>query len=85
MNYDTVTELELQTTCVDCGGLSRWERLMEGAIRANKRAINSLVKQLLPDLYQDLALQYPNPYNYFRTKTHLILVHSGIEYFLKFK
>ena len=70
---------------MDCGNLRLWEQLMEGAVRANKRAINSLVKKLLPDLYEDLALQLRNPYNYLRTKKHLILVHSAIEHFLLYE
>jgi hypothetical protein len=82
--YEAVTELELDTTCVECRG-GKWNQLMKGAVRANKRAINSLVKKLLPDLYEKLALQFYNPYNYLRTQKHLILVHSGIEFFLKFR
>ena len=82
--YKRITTLQLDTTCTNCS-LHRWNLLMKGAVRANKRTINSLVKKLLPDLYEELALQFFNPYNYLRTKTHLILVHSSIEYFLKFE
>lgn len=85
MNYNAITSLELETTCTNCGGISRWEQLMKGAVRANKRVINSLVKKFLPDLHEELALQFYNPYNYHRTKTYLILVHSAVEYFLKFE
>jgi len=84
-DYKRITSLVLQCTCMDCGNLRLWEQLMEGAVRANKRAINSLVKKLLPDLYEDLALQLRNPYNYLRTKKHLILVHSAIEHFLLYE
>lgn len=77
----TVSSLWLDATCV---GLTprRWDKLMEGAARANKRIINQLVKEHLPDLYADLALYLLNPYNYYKTKKHLILVHSSIEFFL---
>lgn len=57
---------------------------MEGAVRADKQHINRLVRRHLPELYHALALNYYNPYNYYRTKTHLILVHSSIEYFIKY-
>jgi hypothetical protein len=79
-----VSHLYLEATCV---GINQWEwdRLMDGATRANKKAVNKLVKNHLPDLYGDLSLNLRNPYNYFKTKTHLILVHSGIEYFIRFE
>ena len=83
MNYEKITSLKLENTCVGCDQ-TQWDKLMEGHIRANKKEINRLVKKFLPDLYDSLALQYRNPYNYFRTKTHLILVHSMIEYFIRF-
>ena len=85
MNYKSITSLELECTCVNCGGQDQWDKLMEGAVKANKKAINRLVKDFLPDLYHTLDLDYPNPYDYYRTETHLILVHSMIEYFLKFE
>jgi len=84
MNYEKITSLEYVCNCSTCGSLSVWNKLMKGAVRANKKKINSLVKRLLPDLYESLALNYHNPYKYFRTKTHLVLVHSSIEYFLRF-
>ena len=56
---------------------------MKGAVRANKAIINNLVKEHYEDIYIALGLHYYNPYNYYRTATHLILVHSSIEYFFK--
>lgn len=79
-----VQRLELECTCVDIG-INKWDRLMEGATKANKKTINNLVKIHLPDLYAGLSLNFYNPYNYFKTNTHLILVHSHIEYFLKYE
>lgn len=78
-----VRELTLQCSCV---GISRyeWDALMQGAKRADKRQINRLVKEHLPELYNDLALNFYNPYNYYKTQTHLILVHSHIEYFIRY-
>ena len=57
---------------------------MDGATRADHRQINSLVRRHLPHLYEDLRLDLRNPYHYFKTRRHLILVHSAIEYFLAY-
>jgi len=57
---------------------------MDGKTRADKRIINRLVKKYLPNLYRQLALHLYNPYHYYKTKNHLILVHSDIEYFLRY-
>lgn len=85
MDYNNIQNLSLDCTCVNCGGPAHWERLMEGAVKANKKMINRLVKKFLPDLYENLALDLYNPYNYYRTDKHLILVHSAIEYFLSYQ
>lgn len=66
---------------------------MKGATRADTYLINRLVKEHLPELFMALSLDckplkdlsWFNPYQYYKTKKHLILVHSGIEYFLCFK
>ena len=79
-----VKELFLEATCVGCG-IFEWEELMKDHTRANKNQIDNLVKKHLPELYKALFLNLYNPYFYHKTKTHLILVHSGIEYFLKFE
>ena len=78
-----VDSLTLECTCEDIR-IYKWESLMENHTRANHRIIDKLVKKHLPDLYYDIGLNFPNPYYYHKTKTHLILVHSSIEYFLKF-
>ena len=58
---------------------------MHGATRADKKTINRLVGEHLPDLYHALRLDLRNPYAYHKTRDHLILVHSGIEYFLAYR
>lgn len=83
MNYDTINNLTLVCDCTEIKK-SEWDQLMQGARRANKRKINALVKKHLPDLYYKLALNYRNPYNYFKTDKHLVLVHSSIEYFIAY-
>lgn len=82
--YNRIKYVELESTCVGIG-LTKWEQNMEGAKRANKKEINRIVKRLLPDLYDQLALDFYNPNQYFKTERHLILVHSMIEYFIRYK
>lgn len=76
-----VDDLWLEATCSGIN-LAQWNRWMDGATRADHRRIDGLVKQHLPGLYRDLALNLRNPYHYYKTRRHLILVHSAMEYFL---
>ncbi len=78
-----VSSLVCEATCAGIS-LTQWEKLMKGHKRANKNRIDKLVKEHLPELYHSLALNLYNPYFYHKTAKHLILVHSGIEYFLRY-
>ena len=78
-----VDGLWLEATCSGIS-LAQWERWMAGATRADHRLIDRLVRKHLPELYEDLRLDLRNPYHYFKTRRHLILVHSGIEHFLRY-
>ena len=78
-----VDRLWMEACCCDIN-LAQWERWMNGATRANKRKIDGLVKRHQPELYAALSLNLMNPYAYYKTRQHLILVHSGIEYFLSY-
>jgi hypothetical protein len=57
---------------------------MKGNKPLNYEWLRRKVKKHLPELYDSLGLDYYNPYeNQTRvTKTHYILVHSSIEYFI---
>ena len=79
-----VDGLCLEATCTGID-LAQWHRWMDGATRADHRQIDSLVRRHLPDLYEDLRLDLRNPYHYYKTRRHLILVHSAIEYFLAYR
>jgi hypothetical protein len=72
----------LECTCCDINQ-SKWDRLMKGATRTDKVKLNRLIKHEMPELYEALFLNLYNPYNYYKTKTHWVLVHSAIEYFIK--
>jgi len=86
-----VNQIYLECTRADITA-RKWDQLMEGATHANKRAINAIVRAELAELAEALCLfdkplkdlSWYNPYNYFKTNRHLVLVHSSIEYFLRF-
>ena len=78
-----VDGLWLEATCSGIS-LAQWERWMDGATRADQRLIDRLVRKHLPELHEALSLNLRNPYHYFKTRRHLILVHSGIEHFLRY-
>lgn len=83
MQYNRVQLNMLENTCV---GITKceWDKFMKDAKRADKRKIDRLVKRDLPDLYHDLALNFYNPYNYFKTDRHIIVVSSAIEHFITY-
>lgn len=62
----------------------RWEKLMKGAKNLNYRWLVTRLRKKLPSLYDSLCLYYFNPWENDAkvTKTHYILVHSAIEYFI---
>lgn len=70
----------LEYTCVGITQ-TKWDYLMKDAVRANKQVIHALLKK--HGVIDDTLLIGYNPYNYYRTKTHIIFVHSSIEYFIK--
>ena len=74
----------LEYTC-ETISLSKWERLMQGARKASYKKLVRLIKKEIPELYSSLSLDLYNPWknDCKQTKTHYILVHSAIEYFIR--
>ena len=74
----------LEYTC-ETISLSKWERLMQGARKASYKKLVRLIKKEIPELYSSLSLDLHNPWenDCKQTKTHYILVHSAIEYFIR--
>lgn len=58
---------------------------MKGARRASYKKLVARIKDEIPELYDGLSLGFPNPYagQCRQTKTHYVLVHSLIEYFIR--
>lgn len=74
----------VEATCVS-STIREWEEMMKNKKVANKRVIDRLVKEQLPELYENLQLKYRNPYQYYITPKHVVLVHSAIEYFITYQ
>lgn len=72
----------------NCAGISysRWTKYMEGTTKANGKTIRNLIKNHLPELYDELGLNFYNPYesNSVKKPGLLVYVHSSIEYFIEF-
>lgn len=83
MNYKNIKSIEYHCNCTNISS-DYWHELMAGAKKANKKEINNLIKKFLPRFYYELTLNLTNPFNYYKTKKHLILVHSSIEYFFEY-
>ena len=75
--------MKLQCTCQDITK-QEWDRLMKGRRPISYQCLKRRIKRTLPHLYNELMLDYYNPFegDTYRTKTHYILTHSAIEYFI---
>ena len=73
-----------ETYCTEITN-ARWKQLMRYARPCSYRLLVKKIKKEIPNLYNSLALDFPNPYaaQCRSTPTHYILVHSAIEYFIK--
>lgn len=76
----------LEATCVSISQYE-WDRLMKGHTVANRKEVVKIALQAgAIDEWQakeELKKPYYNPYNHFKTRTHIIYVNSGIEHFIK--
>ena len=75
--------MRLQCTCRDITK-QEWDKLMKGRRPMSYKWLKRRIKRSLPHLYDELMLDYYNPFegDTYRTKTHYILTHSAIEYFI---
>lgn len=81
--YLTFVLMYYETNCT-CVSLDEWNELMKGAKKCSYKRLVNRIKNELPDLYNDLCLSFYNPFECQckQTRTHYILVHSAIEYFI---
>jgi len=75
--------MQLDCTCQEIS-INQWNKLMQGAKPCSYKRLISRIKANLPNLYNELCLDFYNPwYSSCKvTKTHYILVWSGIEFFI---
>ena len=75
--------MKLECTCQDITK-QEWDKLMKGRKPMSYQWLKKRIKRSLPHLYDELMLDYYNPFegDTYRTKTHYILTHSAIEYFI---
>ena len=78
--------MTLEYTCAEIT-TDKWNELMKGAKPINYKWLVNKIKRELRYLYDELSLEYYNPYEKQCkvTKTHYILVSSAIEYFIRKK
>lgn len=71
-----------ETNCTAVS-IDEWNALMKGARKASYKRLVARIKREFPDIYEALCLNFYNPWEdrCCQTKTHYILVWSGIEYF----
>lgn len=76
--------MEYETNCTQIN-ITEWNALMKGARKCSYKKLVARIKKEIPSLYESLCLNFYNPWegDCQQTKTHYILVHSGIEYFIR--
>lgn len=75
-----------EATCVGVT-VREWDRLMDGHTRADRRKVVKIALQagVIDEMQAKEELKRPwfNPYNHYKTKTHIIYVNSSIEHFIR--
>lgn len=75
-----------ETSCVSSSA-REVEKLMKGATRANKKQVVKIALEAgvidEQQATEEIKHPYYNPYKHYKTKTHIIYVHSAIEHFIR--
>ena len=76
--------MKYETNCTQIN-ITKWNALMKGAGKCSYKKLVARIKKEIPSLYESLCLDIYNPWegDCQQTKTHYILVHSAIEYFIR--
>ena len=81
-----INGVSFECTCV---GISKyeWDRLMKNHKRADRKKVVkiALMAGVIDEeqAKEEIKRPYYNPYNHFKTDSHIIYVHSAIEHFIK--
>lgn len=72
-----------ETNCTQVT-IKEWENLMKNKKRTSYKTLCRKIKKELPDIYNKLELEFPNPWedDTYETPTHYILTQSAIEHFI---
>lgn len=86
--YERAERFGVQPECTCVGiGMNEWERLMKGHTRANQRKVVKIAMKAgiitEEDGRAEIKRSGYNPYVHYKTKTHIIYVHSSIEHFIR--
>lgn len=76
--------LECDCTTISCW---KWDKLMKGHTKADRRKVINIALMAgvitEEDAKKEMKFSYYNPYTHYKTKTHIVYVHSCIEHFIK--
>lgn len=74
----------LEATCIDLTS-EKIENILRNSKPINYKWLIGRIRKQIPSLYENLCLDYYNPYqnNCRVTKDYYILVHSAIEFFIR--
>ena len=70
--------VEFETTCANISE-REWEKLYEKSTRADKKKVEKLIKEFFASDW----FKFRNPYPCYKTKTHIIYIHSATDYFFR--
>lgn len=76
--------IEYDGCCADIDS-EEWDRRMADARPFPYKRLVSMIKKSYPDIYRDLCLNLPNPFDddTYETDEYLVLTHSATEYFFR--
>ncbi len=81
---NVIHDIEYDGCCADIDS-DEWERRMDGKRPFPYKKLVKMIKAKYPDMYEQLALQFPNPWeeDTYETPEYYILTHSAIEFFFR--
>ena len=76
--------LQYECCCADVN-IEQWTNLMKHKRKCSYRLLVKKIKRDYPNLYNELGLEYHNPYmdKTYSTPTHYVLTSSATEYFFR--
>lgn len=81
---NVIHDIEYDGCCADIDS-DEWESRMDGKRPFPYKKLVKMIKAKYPDIYEQLALQFPNPWeeDTYETPEYYVLTHSAIEFFFR--